>query len=132
MQLKCALGHPGPKRARHEQYTLSCLLPRRICFFVQSIDTLFWRLYPRFKDDVAMMASKGLKHYRFSISWPRIVPTGMIADGVNQEVQQTFMLLYLHRLRYSLLSLKWFPCVLVTEVICMVCGIFRVVSILMK
>ena len=31
-----------------------------------------------------MMAQMGLKHYRFSISWPRVVPTGKIEDGVNE------------------------------------------------
>jgi beta-glucosidase/6-phospho-beta-glucosidase/beta-galactosidase len=30
------------------------------------------------------MKDLGLKHYRFSISWPRVVPTGKIADGVNE------------------------------------------------
>ncbi len=32
--------------------------------------------YHRFKEDVALMASMGLPAYRFSISWPRIQPTG--------------------------------------------------------
>ena len=32
--------------------------------------------YHRFKDDIALMASLGIKNYRFSISWPRIVPQG--------------------------------------------------------
>ena len=32
--------------------------------------------YRRFRDDVALMASLGLTAYRFSISWPRVVPTG--------------------------------------------------------
>lgn len=32
--------------------------------------------YHRFKEDVALMASLGLKHYRLSLSWPRIMPTG--------------------------------------------------------
>ena len=32
--------------------------------------------YHRFREDVALMAEMGLKHYRFSISWPRIQPTG--------------------------------------------------------
>jgi len=32
--------------------------------------------YHRFRDDVAVMKSLGLKAYRFSISWPRILPDG--------------------------------------------------------
>lgn len=32
--------------------------------------------YHRFKDDVALMAELGLPAYRFSLSWPRIQPTG--------------------------------------------------------
>ncbi|CAM5534045.1 GH1 family beta-glucosidase [Streptomyces hirsutus] len=32
--------------------------------------------YHRYRDDVAMMADLGLDAYRFSISWPRVQPTG--------------------------------------------------------
>jgi beta-glucosidase len=32
--------------------------------------------YHRFEDDVALMARLGLKAYRFSISWPRVIPAG--------------------------------------------------------
>lgn len=32
--------------------------------------------YHRYKEDIALMAKLGIKHYRFSIAWPRIVPTG--------------------------------------------------------
>jgi beta-glucosidase len=32
--------------------------------------------YHRYREDVALMASLGLKDYRFSISWPRIQPGG--------------------------------------------------------
>ena len=32
--------------------------------------------YHRYKEDVALMKEMGLKAYRFSISWPRIFPTG--------------------------------------------------------
>ena len=33
--------------------------------------------YHRYADDVAMMAEMGLQTYRFSISWPRILPEGV-------------------------------------------------------
>ncbi len=32
--------------------------------------------YVRFREDIALLAELGLRHYRFSISWPRIFPTG--------------------------------------------------------
>jgi beta-glucosidase len=32
--------------------------------------------YHRFKDDVKLIADLGVKHYRFSISWTRIIPEG--------------------------------------------------------
>ena len=39
--------------------------------------------YHRFKDDVKMMADLGLKAYRFSISWARLMPEG--TGAVNQK-----------------------------------------------
>jgi beta-glucosidase len=38
--------------------------------------------YHRFREDIALMKSLGVKHYRFSIAWPRILPTGR--GKVNQ------------------------------------------------
>nr|WP_290226497.1 GH1 family beta-glucosidase [Trichocoleus desertorum] len=38
--------------------------------------------YHRYKDDIALMAQLGIKHYRFSLAWPRIVPTG--TGAVNE------------------------------------------------
>lgn len=32
--------------------------------------------YHRFEEDAALMASLGIKHYRMSIAWPRIIPDG--------------------------------------------------------
>ncbi|HUG11788.1 MAG TPA: GH1 family beta-glucosidase [Opitutaceae bacterium] len=32
--------------------------------------------YHRFKEDIALMAQLGVKHYRLSIAWPRIFPKG--------------------------------------------------------
>lgn len=39
--------------------------------------------YRRFKDDVALMAELGLTAYRFSISWPRVLPQG--TGAVNRR-----------------------------------------------
>lgn len=39
--------------------------------------------YHRFKEDVALMKEMGLKSYRFSISWPRIIPNG--TGEINQR-----------------------------------------------
>lgn len=39
----------------------------------------------RFRDDIALMADLGVRHYRFSISWPRVLPQGrgtVNADGL--------------------------------------------------
>lgn len=32
--------------------------------------------YYRYEDDIRLMAELGVKHYRFSVAWPRIVPEG--------------------------------------------------------
>ncbi len=32
--------------------------------------------YHRFREDIALMAQMGIRNYRFSISWPRILPEG--------------------------------------------------------
>ena len=41
--------------------------------------------YHMFRTDIALMKSMGLKHYRFSISWPRIFPTGSATGEPNPE-----------------------------------------------
>lgn len=37
--------------------------------------------YHRYAEDFDIMKSLGIRHYRFSVSWPRIVPSGRIAQG---------------------------------------------------
>ncbi|AFZ20849.1 GH1 family beta-glucosidase [Allocoleopsis franciscana] len=39
--------------------------------------------YHRYKDDIKLMAQLGVKDYRFSIAWPRIIPDGR--GKVNEE-----------------------------------------------
>jgi len=43
--------------------------------------------YHRYEEDVALMAEIGLKGYRFSLSWPRIIPDG---DGTVNEAGLDF------------------------------------------
>ena len=39
--------------------------------------------YHRMKEDVALMKELGLKSYRFSVSWPRVMPEG--TGRVNEK-----------------------------------------------
>ncbi|EEE65609.1 beta-glucosidase 24 precursor [Oryza sativa Japonica Group] len=41
--------------------------------------------YHRYKEDVGIMKGLGLNAYRFSVSWPRILPNGKLSGGVNLE-----------------------------------------------
>ncbi|XP_058006870.1 beta-glucosidase 15-like isoform X2 [Hevea brasiliensis] len=41
--------------------------------------------YHRYKEDVAIMEGLGFDAYRFSISWPRILPLGHVRGGINQK-----------------------------------------------
>ncbi|CAN0923918.1 Beta-glucosidase 24 [Linum grandiflorum] len=41
--------------------------------------------YHMFMEDIARMKYMNVDAYRFSISWPRIIPTGKRNDGVNQQ-----------------------------------------------
>ena len=46
--------------------------------------------FHRWKEDVQLMVSLGLKNYRFSISWPRVMPNGTMAGGVNEAGVQFY------------------------------------------
>ena len=39
--------------------------------------------YNRFKEDVALMSELGLQAYRFSVSWPRVMPNG--SGAINEK-----------------------------------------------
>ncbi|URD96638.1 Glycosyl hydrolase family 1 [Musa troglodytarum] len=41
--------------------------------------------YHRYKEDVGFLKYMGMDAYRFSISWPRILPSGSLSGGVNME-----------------------------------------------
>ena len=37
----------------------------------------------RFRADVRLLASLGIRHYRLSLSWPRLVPQGVVGGNGN-------------------------------------------------
>ena len=41
--------------------------------------------YNRYKEDIDLLVSAGIRHYRMSISWPRIVPKGRKNTTVNEK-----------------------------------------------
>ncbi|GFQ05260.1 raucaffricine-o-beta-d-glucosidase [Phtheirospermum japonicum] len=42
-------------------------------------------MYHRYKEDIRTMKNMGFDAYRFSISWPRILPGGRASAGINRE-----------------------------------------------
>ncbi|KAF3433996.1 hypothetical protein FNV43_RR25099 [Rhamnella rubrinervis] len=46
--------------------------------------------YHRYKEDIQLMKKIGLDSFRFSISWSRVLPTGKIKGGVNQQGVQFY------------------------------------------
>ncbi|PIN13626.1 Raucaffricine beta-glucosidase [Handroanthus impetiginosus] len=42
-------------------------------------------MYNRFKEDIRTMKAMGFDAYRFSISWPRILPGGRPSAGINRK-----------------------------------------------
>lgn len=41
--------------------------------------------YKRWREDIALLASYGVRAYRFSISWSRIIPIGGRNDPINPK-----------------------------------------------
>ncbi|ORY35755.1 beta-glucosidase, partial [Naematelia encephala] len=46
--------------------------------------------YELYKQDIAMMASLGVSAYRFSISWPRLIPCGERGGAINEKGVQFY------------------------------------------
>ncbi|XP_068595144.1 lactase-like protein [Brachionichthys hirsutus] len=46
--------------------------------------------YYKVKDDVSLIKELKLNHYRFSISWPRLIPTGIKTDHINEKGMQYY------------------------------------------
>ncbi|KAL0342709.1 UNVERIFIED_CONTAM: Raucaffricine-O-beta-D-glucosidase [Sesamum calycinum] len=42
-------------------------------------------MYHKYKEDIKLMKQMGFDSYRFSISWPRILPGGRTFAGINKE-----------------------------------------------
>ncbi|XP_028139019.1 myrosinase 1-like [Diabrotica virgifera virgifera] len=58
--------------------------------------------YHKYKEDVKLVADLGADFYRFSISWPRILPTGY-TDNINQKGIQYYQNLVKECLKYNLI-----------------------------
>uniref|UniRef100_A0A1J3HJY4 Beta-glucosidase 28 n=2 Tax=Noccaea caerulescens TaxID=107243 RepID=A0A1J3HJY4_NOCCA len=46
--------------------------------------------YHRYKDDIKLMKDLNMDAFRFSISWARLIPSGKVKDGVNNEGVQFY------------------------------------------
>ncbi|CAH9058736.1 unnamed protein product [Cuscuta europaea] len=42
--------------------------------------------YNKYREDIRLMSKEvGMNAFRFSISWPRVIPSGRVSEGVNEE-----------------------------------------------
>ncbi len=46
--------------------------------------------YNRFQEDIELLKNAGIKHYRMSLSWPRIVPKGRDKEPVNERAVKRY------------------------------------------
>ncbi|XP_028139022.1 myrosinase 1 isoform X4 [Diabrotica virgifera virgifera] len=60
--------------------------------------------YHKYKEDVKLVADLGADFYRFSISWPRILPTGY-TDNINQKGIQYYQNLVKEILKYNMVPI---------------------------
>lgn len=78
--------------------------------------------YHRWPEDITLMASLGIQAYRFSVSWPRILPTGgsqvnqkgldfydKLVDGLLEKGIRPFITLYHWELPQTLQDLGGWP-----------------------
>ncbi|MCR4706895.1 MAG: beta-glucosidase [Clostridiales bacterium] len=65
--------------------------------------------FHRFREDVALMASLGIRNYRFSISWPRILPegTGHVSDAGIRFYSELVDCLLRHDIRPFITLYHW-------------------------
>uniref|UniRef100_A0A1I8JDR7 beta-glucosidase n=1 Tax=Macrostomum lignano TaxID=282301 RepID=A0A1I8JDR7_9PLAT len=49
------------------------------------------RSYEKYKEDVQLLKQLGVNSYRFSISWPRVLPNGTLAGGINEKGIQYYV-----------------------------------------
>lgn len=58
------------------------------------------------KDDISLMKDMKLNHYRFSISWPRILPTGIKSNLLHSLlIVKPFIVKHPHLLKVTVKSL---------------------------
>ncbi|KAL9263252.1 Beta-glucosidase 17-like protein [Drosera capensis] len=50
----------------------------------ESNGTVALDFYHKYKDDVQLLKNMSVDAFRFSISWPRVLPTGKVSGGVNE------------------------------------------------
>ena len=41
--------------------------------------------YHRYAEDISLTKNMGVKNFRLSISWPRVLPNGTVESGINQK-----------------------------------------------